>query len=111
MRIAVVGKGGSGKTTVAGTLVRGLARRGLPVLAVDADSNPNLGVTLGLPAEALDGLSLMPRDLVQHVENPDGSHGHRLTLELPQVESRFGISTPDGVTLLIAGRVEQAGKG
>ena len=47
MKIAIAGKGGSGKTTIAGTLARALARssdRG--VLAIDADSNPNLGVTL-----------------------------------------------------------------
>ena len=48
MKIAVGGKGGSGKTTVAGTLARVLAERGLKVVAVDDDSNPNLALTVGL---------------------------------------------------------------
>jgi len=47
--IAVAGKGGSGKTTVAGLVVRYLKRNGMgPILAVDADPNANLGESLGL---------------------------------------------------------------
>lgn len=50
-KIAVAGKGGSGKTTVAGVLARHWAEDGLEVLTVDADENPNLGISLGLGAE------------------------------------------------------------
>ena len=50
-RIAVAGKGGSGKTTVAGVLARLFADGGHEVLAVDADSNPNLGISLGIGAD------------------------------------------------------------
>ncbi len=47
--IAVAGKGGSGKTTVASLVVRYLRKNGLgPILAVDADPNANLGESLGL---------------------------------------------------------------
>jgi CO dehydrogenase maturation factor len=47
--IAVAGKGGVGKTTVSGLLVRYLVERGLtPVLAVDADANSNFNEVLGL---------------------------------------------------------------
>jgi CO dehydrogenase maturation factor len=47
--IAVAGKGGSGKTTVAGLVIRYLMRSGSgPILAVDADPNANLGESLGL---------------------------------------------------------------
>ncbi|MBI5522906.1 MAG: AAA family ATPase [Desulfarculus sp.] len=50
--IAVAGKGGVGKTTLAGLLVRYLVEKGqTPVLAVDADSNSNLNEVLGLPLE------------------------------------------------------------
>ena len=48
MKIAFVGKGGSGKTTLASLLARHLAAQGLPVLAIDADINQHLGVALGL---------------------------------------------------------------
>lgn len=47
--IALAGKGGTGKTTVAGLVVRSLRRSGnVPVLAVDADPNTNLDSALGL---------------------------------------------------------------
>ncbi len=50
--IAVAGKGGVGKTTIAGLLVRYLVEKGhTPVLAVDADSNSNLNEVLGLDLE------------------------------------------------------------
>jgi len=47
VRIAFVGKGGSGKTTAAALFSRFLAGQGLPVLAVDADINQHLGQALG----------------------------------------------------------------
>lgn len=51
--IALAGKGGTGKTTVAGMLVRYLVQRGrTPVLAVDADANANLNEVLGLTLRA-----------------------------------------------------------
>lgn len=55
-KIAVAGKGGSGKTTVAGVLARLLAEQGREVLTVDADENPNLGISLGMGVEATYGL-------------------------------------------------------
>ncbi len=47
--IALAGKGGTGKTTISGLLIKYLATKGkTPVLAVDADSNANLNEVLGL---------------------------------------------------------------
>jgi CO dehydrogenase maturation factor len=48
MKIAFVGKGGSGKTTLSSLFVRHLATSGAPVVAVDADINQHLGPALGL---------------------------------------------------------------
>ena len=47
MRVAFVGKGGSGKTTLSSLLVRYLAGEGLPVIAIDADINQHLAEALG----------------------------------------------------------------
>ncbi|MCK5247786.1 AAA family ATPase, partial [Candidatus Bipolaricaulota bacterium] len=50
--IAVAGKGGIGKTTVSGLIVRALVERQAgPVLAIDADPNSNLGELIGLDVE------------------------------------------------------------
>jgi CO dehydrogenase maturation factor len=47
VRVAFVGKGGSGKTTLSSLLVRYLAGEGLPVIAIDADINQHLAEALG----------------------------------------------------------------
>jgi CO dehydrogenase maturation factor len=57
--IAVAGKGGSGKTSIASIIIRYLKNRGLgPILAVDADPNANLGESLGLDVKQTVGLML-----------------------------------------------------
>ncbi|MFD7107720.1 ATP-binding protein [Streptomyces celluloflavus] len=48
MKIAFVGKGGSGKTTLSSLFIRHLAAARVPVIAVDADINQHLGAALGL---------------------------------------------------------------
>jgi CO dehydrogenase maturation factor len=51
MKIAFVGKGGSGKTTLSSLFIRHLAASQAPVLAIDADINQHLGPALGLPED------------------------------------------------------------
>jgi CO dehydrogenase maturation factor len=111
MRIAISGKGGSGKTTLAGTLARVLAQQGLQVLAIDGDPNPTLGHTLGIPHDEVDMLPALPADLLETVAAADGTETRRLRLSIPALKDAFGTAAPDGVTLLIAGRVEHASRG
>ncbi|MFF1452930.1 ATP-binding protein [Streptomyces sp. NPDC058274] len=59
MKIAFVGKGGSGKTTLSSLFVRHLAATGAPVIAVDADINQHLGAALGLDEEVAAALPSM----------------------------------------------------
>ncbi|WP_327395855.1 ATP-binding protein [Streptomyces phaeochromogenes] len=59
MKIAFVGKGGSGKTTLSSLFVRHLASTGSPVVAVDADINQHLGPALGLADEEAGRLPAM----------------------------------------------------
>lgn len=57
--IAVAGKGGSGKTSISSLIIRYLRKNGLlPILAVDADPNANLGESLGLEVKETVGLML-----------------------------------------------------
>jgi CO dehydrogenase maturation factor len=64
MKIALVGKGGAGKTTLAALLARHLAAQGRTVLALDADINQNLAAALG---EDADEAALEPT-LGQHMD-------------------------------------------
>ncbi|MFJ8108767.1 ATP-binding protein [Streptomyces sp. NPDC096132] len=59
MKIAFVGKGGSGKTTLSSLFIRHLATLGAPVIAVDADINQHLGPALGLDETEAAGLPAM----------------------------------------------------
>jgi CO dehydrogenase maturation factor len=59
MKIAFVGKGGSGKTTLSSLFIRHLAATGAPVVAIDADINQHLGAALGLDEDEAAGLPAM----------------------------------------------------
>ncbi|MEO7274917.1 MAG: AAA family ATPase [Vicinamibacterales bacterium] len=109
--IAVAGKGGSGKTTVAGTLARVLARSGREVWAIDADSTPNLGITLGLSREAAGAVAPMPRSILNESRDAEGKRVLSLGLSPAAVVAQHAATTPDAVKLLVMGRVDHAGAG
>jgi CO dehydrogenase maturation factor len=109
MKVAVSGKGGSGKTTVSGTLARSFAREGYDVLAIDDDENPNLALTLGVPREQ--EVSPIPGDLLKRVETPEGDTELELAKSPGQIIDDYGTAAPDDVQLLKMGEVEHAGSG
>lgn len=74
MKIAFVGKGGSGKTTISSLSARYLAAQNQPVLAVDADINQHLGVTLGLTTDQAAALPPMGLQIDQIKEYLRGSN-------------------------------------
>ena len=98
MKIAVAGKGGVGKTTISATIARAIARTGQTVLALDADLNPMLGVSLGVGADQNESL-ISARQAVA-----DGEQEHEPTVE--GIVQRFGADAPDGVRLVVASRLE-----
>jgi CO dehydrogenase maturation factor len=103
MKIAVAGKGGAGKTTVSGTIARALARSGRSVLALDADTNPMLGISLGVGPEETDRLVSVRQGL------DEGEVEHQPTAA-GMVET-FGTDAPDGVRLVVVSRIDRADPG
>lgn len=99
MRIAFVGKGGSGKSVIAGTLARVMAGRGEPVLVLDSDPMPGLALSLGM--EATD--AGIPEEAVE--EGPED--GPRFRLRAPPLETieRHASTGPDGLRLVQLGKL------
>lgn len=110
MRVAVAGKGGVGKTTIAGTLIRALARPGREVLAVDADPNPNLALTIGIPRDRYEDFESLPHGLLEHRE-VDGERVAVLTRTVDDVVATYGNEGPEGIRLLALGKPKSAGGG
>ena len=111
MRIAIAGKGGSGKTTIAGTLARILARDGREVIAVDADTNPNLAATLGIPTARAQEIAGLPRTLLERQTQPDGTVKTVFAEDAEVVLDEYGAAGPDGVRLIVMGKVGHGGAG
>lgn len=106
MRVAIAGKGGAGKTTVSATLARLLARSGASVIAIDADSNPNLAVALGVEPAAAGALVPLPATVVSR-----RLHGPLLTSSLDEVVDRWTSVGPDGVRVALMGMPAHAEEG
>ncbi len=104
MRVAFVGKGGVGKSAIAGTFARALARHGESVLAIDSDPMPGLAFSLGL---AVTEAPPIPDDAV--VERGEGEEGPRFRLRpgLSGAEAveRYAVTGPDGVRFLQFGKL------
>lgn len=102
MKLGIVGKGGVGKTTVSALLARSYVEGGARVLAIDTDSNPNLGVSLGLSIAEMEAQPVLPRSLIV------GTGGNADSADLVR---DYGCATPSGVSLLSAIKVAEAGAG
>lgn len=98
MKVAIVGKGGSGKTTTAAILARTLGRRGSNVIALDCDTNANLGLSLGIGEDETERLVSMREALDEGDEEHAG--------EPSELLARFGTDAPDQVRLAVVNRIQ-----
>ena len=102
MRIAVCGKGGSGKSMISGSLARQLARRGHSVVAMDADPNPNLGISLGVDRDVVESMKPILNALI------DSGHTHNDPTPLAEdLLARYGVDGPEGIRLVATGKIER----
>src|SRR5262245_46074368 len=111
MRVAIAGKGGSGKTTISGTLARLLAQSGRRVVAVDADTTQNLATTLGVEPDRAKEIVALPRSLLKREQQPDGSMISTFLRDPVEVLAEYGATAPDGVRLVVMGAVGHGGAG
>jgi len=113
VKIAVSGKGGVGKTLIAGGLARSFANKGLKAIAIDADPSPNLALTLGLsPEEARKILPISEnKELIESKTGTGYSGVFRLSFTVDDVVREFSVKTPFGVNLIVMGTVQSMGSG
>jgi len=113
MKIAVSGKGGVGKTLIAAGLASGFTERGLKTMAIDADSSPNLALTLGLSAD--EARKIVPisenKQLVESKTSTGYSGVFRLSFTVDDVVRQYSVNTPFGVNLIVMGTVQSMGSG
>jgi len=113
MKIAVSGKGGVGKTLIAGVLAEFLAQKGFTVLAIDADATPNLALTLGIPYE--EAVKIVPisenTELIESKTQTGMPGVYNLGFSVEDIIEQFSVKTPYNVNLLVMGTVRSAGSG
>ena len=113
MKIAVSGKGGVGKTLVAGVLADFFVKKEFKVLAIDADPSPNLALTLGIPLDQSSKIVPVSENtqLLESKTRTDFAGVYRLSFSVDDIVEKFAVTSPYGVNLLVMGTVRSAGGG
>jgi CO dehydrogenase maturation factor len=115
MKLAISGKGGVGKSTLAAALALLMARRGWRVLALDADPDADFAATLGIPEEKRNSIIPISRQ-ADLIEKRTGAkvkqYGQifKLNPEVSDIADCYATNH-EGVSLLVLGAVEQGGSG
>ena len=113
MKIAVTGKGGVGKTTLAAILARLYAQEGQKVLCADVDPDANLGLALGFTEEQLAEITPITemKDLIK--ERTHADEFEKFFKINPKVDDLPDMLAHEinGVRLLLMGTVKVAGAG
>ncbi|MCX7965109.1 MAG: carbon monoxide dehydrogenase accessory protein CooC [Syntrophorhabdaceae bacterium] len=115
MKLAISGKGGVGKTTLAGVMARILDERGFRVLAIDADPDSNLGDAIGFSEEEMRcarPLSEMDDFIRERTGSTKGQYGtfFKLNPKVDDIPERFSL-IKDNIKLVILGNITKGGGG
>lgn len=115
MKVAICGKGGSGKSSITALLARYLANRGYNVLVVDADeSNMGLHRLLGVASpvillDHLGGKKAFKQKINQKFPPPEGRlFGDKISVDSLPAEC---VATADNIRLIAVGKIHVAGEG
>ncbi len=111
MKLAISGKGGVGKTTIAAGLSRRYTAKGFSVLAVDADPDANLAGALGYDGD-ITPLSEMKELIAERTGGQPGTYGAfvKLNPEVADLPDRLTVEV-QGVKVLTLGAVKRGGGG
>lgn len=104
MRVAFVGKGGAGKSTIVGTFARVLGASGERVLALDSDPMPGLAFSLGLDPAAVGDGGIPDEATVAAPEGERPPYRLRPDLRGEDAVCRYAVRGPDGVHFLQLGK-------
>jgi len=113
VKIAISGKGGVGKTLIAGVLADFFVKKGFKVLAIDADPSPNLALTLGIPLDQANKIIPVSENtqLLESKTRTRFAGVYRLSFSVDDIVEKFAVRSPYGVNLLVMGTVRSAGGG
>ncbi|NIA06290.1 MAG: AAA family ATPase [Actinobacteria bacterium] len=112
MKLAISGKGGTGKTTLAALLARFWAEQGKDIIAVDADPDANLAGALGLSSEkTITPISDMRQFILDRTDAKAGYGSYfKLNPKVDDIPERFSHRM-DGIRLLVLGGTSTGGAG
>ena len=112
MKIAIAGKGGVGKTTLSATLARLYRDDGRNVLAIDADSNPNLVTVLGVPAQEITPLSEQKELIEERTKTELGGFGKifKFNPRVDDIAEKYAVEH-DNIKVLVMGTVKMGESG
>lgn len=107
-KIAVAGKGGTGKTTLTGLLIDYLIKKGEgPILAVDADANANLNEVLGADIE--ETIGEIREDVSQRSLSGGSFPGGMLKADYLKYKLNTAVTEGTGYDMIVMGRSQGAG--
>ncbi len=113
MKLAITGKGGVGKTTLASTLARLYAAEGRQVLAADVDPDANLGLALGMTEEEVNSIvpvSKMKELARERTAANESNTFYKLNPQVSDLPDKLAKEI-NGVKLLVMGTVDTGGGG
>jgi len=113
LKVAVAGKGGVGKTLIAGVLAYFLVKKGFKVLAIDADPAPNLAVTLGVPHDTAEKIVPISenKSLIEEKTSTGVPGIYKLSFTVDDIARDYSIKSSLGVNLIVMGTIRSVGGG